>query len=655
MISKAGVFSTMQTQTAKTETGSTINDQDLRERMMRYLRAGWRATSRKFAGLLGGQWILSIVLASVASAEAWAGAESAVGGYVLTAALVGGIISVPAAAAAYFKPGATLTRHGVGVAQLLMSGLLIYLVAGRISMHFHIFVSLAFLALYYDWGVLVSAAAVTAIDHFVRGIFWPMSMFGVTFSAPWMAAEHSAWVIFEVGFLTLGCLQAIRAQRNRARTELENEAQNEELETLLVDLEEAQEEAEEKKEEARRLAESAEEVNSFLRLEIEDLDGRLERLEEGDLTVAFSGEAPTTPNENTERAAEMTGRLRAKLEGAVESIRAILEDVMHATCKANNSAEEISASSDQMAASAEEQSAQAEEVAAAVEEMNQTIGQNARSVQETAEAAESAAHRASRSEEIVREATGEMKEIAEDVETTAEEVKRLGESSDDIIRVVDRIDEIANQTNLLALNAAIEAARAGEEGTGQTGQGFAVVAEEVRQLAEEADQATSEIEKMIEGVMEGVEEAVRAAEQSSERVTESVELAEEVEESLSEVSAAIKQVDRKAEEIAAASEEQSTTSSEIARSVQSISTAAQESAAGVTQVSDIATNLDRLTEDLETRLRQFKLEQSRSAADEKVPTSENGTPDRNRSDGRSAHSAGGAGNSEVAGGGAIAG
>ena len=624
--------------------------------MLRYLRAGWRATSRKFAGLLVAQWILSIVLASVASAEAWAGAESAVGGYVLTALLLGGLISIPPAIMGWVRPSSEVTRNLIGAAQLLMSGLLIYLVAGRIAMHFHIFVSLAFLGLYYDWKVLVTASVVTAIDHFVRGIVAPMSMFGVTYPAPWMAAEHTAWVIFEVGFLTLGCLQAIRAQRNRARTELENEAQNEELETLLADLEEAQEEAQEKKEEATRLAESAEEVNSFLRLEIEDLDGRLERLQDGDLTVSFAGEAPTTPNENTEQAAEMTGQLRTKLEGAVASIRSTLQEVMSATSRANRSADEISTSSDQMAASAEEQSAQAEEVAAAVEELNQTINENARSVQSVAQSAQDGGREAREGQEVVSEATGKMKDIAREVQGTADTIDRLQASSEEISQVVETIDEIANQTNLLALNAAIEAARAGGDGTGsETGQGFAVVAEEVRELADETDQATSEIADIIGEVQSEIDQAVEAAQRSSRNAEEGIELSEKASEALRQIVASIEEVEAKADEIAAASEEQSTTSQEIARSVQSISTAAQESAAGVTEVSDIATTLDRVTENLETRLRQFALEQTRPAAAETASPAGEGAPDPDRTNGRSAQSPGGPGTPEVAGDGAMTG
>ncbi len=586
----------------------TVAESSIQERSLQYLESVWEATSRQFAGLLILQWIGGVVLASVASAEAWAGAESAVGGYVLTALLVGGLISVPPAVLGWVRPSARSTRHVIGAAQLLMSGLLIYLTAGRISMHFHIFVSLAFLSLYYDWSVLVTASLVTAVDHFARGIFWPMSIFGVTYSAPWMAAEHTAWVIFEVGFLTLGCLRAVRAKQAQAETELKNEAQNEELEDVCSGLEEAQQEAEEKKQEAKRLAETAEEINGFLEAEIEDLDSRLERLEDGDLSVSFAGEGRAATSKAVDEAAQMTGQLRSKLGRAVGSIRDLMTEVIEVTRKASRSADEIAGSSDQMAASAEEQSAQAEEVAAAVEELNQTIGENARSVQSVADAASEGSHQAREGQEVVAEATDKMEEIAGEVQGTAETIGRLQASSEEISQVVETIDEIADQTNLLALNAAIEAARAGgDSGSGETGQGFAVVAEEVRELANETDEATSRIGRIIGEVQEEIDEATRAARRSSQNAEEGIELARKADGTLQEIVASIDRVEEKADEIAAASEEQSTTSEEIARSVQSISTAAQESAAGVTQVSDSADELDALTERLRKNIQRFKL------------------------------------------------
>ncbi len=364
-------------------------------------------------------------------------------------------------------------------------------------------------------------------------------------------------------------------------------------------------EAQTAQEKAARTSEASQEKNEFLRAEIEDLTGRIERLSDGDLTVSFVGGGTGSMSPNTDQAAQLVGQLRAKLEEAIQSVRDVLADVASATAKADATARTISASSDQMAASTEEQSTQAEEVAAAVEELNQTIGENARSVQQTAEVAETGSQQAQRGGDIVREATGKMERIATAVEETAGTIERLGAYGDEIGRVVERIGEIADQTNLLALNAAIEAARAGEEG-----QGFAVVAEEVRELAEEADAATTEIEEMMEGVRAEIDEAIGTARQSSDQAEEGLELAEEAEAALEQIVEAIATVEEQADEIAAASEEQSTTSEEIAKSVQSMSTAARESAAGVTEVSDAATDLDVLTAELRDSVQQFEIEES---------------------------------------------
>ena len=586
------------------------DEQSVRERLQQYLRSTWTTAGRRFALLLAVQWPLSILVAALASPEAWAGAEAAPGGYVWTALLVGGLITGPSAVGAWVYPQARVSRHGVAAAQLLMSGLLIYLTAGRIAVHFHIFVSLAFLTLYFDWPVLVTGAVVTAADHFLRGIYWPMSMFGVTHAAPWMAAEHSAWVAFEVGFLTLGCLQVVGAYRERARQELENEAKNDRMSALIEDLETAEAEAQEKQKEAARLAEASQEKNEFLRSEIEDLTSRIDRLADGSLTVSFAAGGTGASSPKTDEAAQLVGQLRATLDEAIASVRAALQDVASASDETATAATQISASSDQMAASAEEQSAQAEEVAAAVEELNQTINENARSVQRVADAAEAGGREAREGQEVVQTATCKIEEIAEGAQRTATTIERLGASSEEIGRVVERIDEIAAQTNLLALNAAIEAARAGEgSDTGREGQGFAVVAEEVRELAEEADQATSEIGGMIEDVREEIEEAVQAARKSRERAEEGIQLSGRVTEVLGEIVSAIGRVEEMTDEIAAASEEQSTTSEEIARSVQSISTAAQQSARGVTEVSGAASDLEAITDRLRENVGAFTLEE----------------------------------------------
>src|SRR5262249_4098342 len=113
----------------------------------------------------------------------------------------------------FLRPGTALTRHTIGVGQMLMGVLLIHLTGGRIETHFHVFGSLAFLAFYRDWKVLLSSSAVVAADHFLRGIFWPQSVFGVLVADSWRWFEHAGWVIFEDAFLTTSIAQSIREMR----------------------------------------------------------------------------------------------------------------------------------------------------------------------------------------------------------------------------------------------------------------------------------------------------------------------------------------------------------------------------------------------------------------------------------------------------------
>ena len=401
----------------------------------------------------------------------------------------------------------------------------------------------------------------------------------------------------------------------------------------------AQEELERKTEEANQKAQQAREAEQAsavrearLQQSVDQMLTAMNRFAEGDLTVRLDPEQDAEHASEDEGAAHAAGRIEAidrlfdGFNEVVVSVRQMVTRVQEAAESTSTAAHQISASSEQMAASVEEQSAQSEEVAAAVEELNQTINENAKSVQRTADAAETGGRQAREGQEVMAEATDKIEEISEEVQTTADAIERLGASSEEIGRVIDTIDEIANQTNLLALNAAIEAARAGAgDGTSKhTGQGFGVVAEEVRELAEETDAATTEISDMIEEVQGEIEAAVQAARRSSERAAEGIELSEQASAALDRIVDSIEQVEERADEIAAASEEQSTTSEEIARSVQSISTAAQQSAAGVTQVSESAHDLEALADTLRESVGRFDLE-ARSGAPKTVsPTASGG-------------------------------
>src|SRR5262249_43414585 len=129
------------------------------------------------------------------------------------AAPLRGAIVAPPAGLSFTRPGRTSTRHLVAVAQMLLGALLIHLGAGRIEMHFHVFGSLAILAIYRDWRVLITASAVVAVDHYVRGVWWPQSVYGEAAPDAWRWLEHAFSVVFEVTFLTLGCVQSNRRAR----------------------------------------------------------------------------------------------------------------------------------------------------------------------------------------------------------------------------------------------------------------------------------------------------------------------------------------------------------------------------------------------------------------------------------------------------------
>jgi two-component system sensor histidine kinase/response regulator len=176
----------------------------------------YRQTDRMFAYLMMAQWLAAIVFALLVGPLTWAGAESRIHIHVWAAVVLGGIISVAPAALAWRRPGEVSTRYTIAVAQMLMSALLIHMTGGRIETHFHVFGSLAILAFYRDWQVLIPATAVVAIDHLLRGLFWPQSVYGVLVASEWRWIEHAAWVVFEDVFLVIACVRGTRELREIA-------------------------------------------------------------------------------------------------------------------------------------------------------------------------------------------------------------------------------------------------------------------------------------------------------------------------------------------------------------------------------------------------------------------------------------------------------
>jgi two-component system, NtrC family, sensor histidine kinase HydH len=168
------------------------------------------ATDRMFAKLFVGEWLFGILIALTFSPYGWEGKTQTVHLHVWIAVLLGAAIIGFPLLMIRMRPGSTATRHLVAVAQMLFSALLIHLTGGRIETHFHVFGSLALLAFYLDWPVLLTAAGTIAIDHLVRGVLWPESVYGIVNPEWWRFLEHVFWVVFCVSFLTLSCITTLK-------------------------------------------------------------------------------------------------------------------------------------------------------------------------------------------------------------------------------------------------------------------------------------------------------------------------------------------------------------------------------------------------------------------------------------------------------------
>lgn len=192
-----------------------------------------RQTDRMFACLMVVQWLAGMAAAWWISPQTWEGQYSSTHMHIWAAIILGAAIASFPVFLAIRCPGATLTRHSIAAGEMLSCGLLIHLMGGRIEAHFQYFVVLAFLAFYRDWRVLLTASAVAATDHFIRGYFWPESIYGVLVTSPWRAVEHTAWIVFEDFILVLLIRQNLVEIWNVARRRSELERVNQSIEITV--------------------------------------------------------------------------------------------------------------------------------------------------------------------------------------------------------------------------------------------------------------------------------------------------------------------------------------------------------------------------------------------------------------------------------------
>ena len=189
-----------------------------------------RNTSRIFVVLMLLQWVGAVLTATIISPKTWIGTTSSVHVHVWAAVFLGAIITFVPVGLALVYPTRALTRHVIAAGQMLMSALLIHITGGRVETHFHVFGSLAILAFYRDWRILITASIVVYIDHLLRGYYWPQSVYGVLNASPWRAVEHAWWVGFEVAFLCIAIWQSIREMEAIAERQIKLESVNSKIE-----------------------------------------------------------------------------------------------------------------------------------------------------------------------------------------------------------------------------------------------------------------------------------------------------------------------------------------------------------------------------------------------------------------------------------------
>jgi methyl-accepting chemotaxis protein len=332
-------------------------------------------------------------------------------------------------------------------------------------------------------------------------------------------------------------------------------------------------------------------ITRSITIPVANLASQADLLAQGDLQVTI-----------TNNSRDEIGHLSNSFIKMAENFRNIISQVASTSTQVASAASQLNSTAEQIATGAEEVAAQAATVATAGEEMSATSDDIAQNCQMAAEGAQRASQTAHNGAEVVEKTVAVMAQIALRVQESAKTVESLGARSDQIGAIIGTIEDIADQTNLLALNAAIEAARAGEQG-----RGFAVVADEVRALAERTTRATREIGEMIKAIQKETKDAVAAMEQGVHQVETGTEEAAKSGHALQEILQQVNDVAMQINQVATAAEEQTATTSEISNNMHQITEVVQQTSQGAHESATAASQLSGNAEELQRLVRQFKL------------------------------------------------
>jgi methyl-accepting chemotaxis protein len=316
-----------------------------------------------------------------------------------------------------------------------------------------------------------------------------------------------------------------------------------------------------------------------------------ERVASGDLTQ----------NLQVNRRDEL-GQLQASMQRMTQGLRELIGGIGDGVTQIASAAEELSAVTEQTSAGVNNQKVETDQVATAMNQMTATVHEVARNAEQASEAALMADQQAREGDRVVGEAVAQIERLAGEVVNSSEAMNQLKAESDKIGSVLDVIKSVAQQTNLLALNAAIEAARAGE-----AGRGFAVVADEVRSLAQRTQQSTEEIEELIAGLQSGTQRVASVMDSSRQLTDSSVELTRRAGSSLETITRTVSSIQAMNQQIATAAEEQTAVAEEINRSVMNVRDISDQTSAASEETASSSVELARLGTHLQGLVGRFKL------------------------------------------------